>query len=733
MNGYEEEYGLNLAEQAGRDEQAKRIADADAAEAAAKSIMGDEDYKDPNIPTDPITGLPIPEPGGPDVSGAGTLMKSSGLYSDPNIWMGSTLLDPIDDYEKIQEIKNRETKAGLEAELGKEEAATVMLGPHKDPITGEQSEGILNTFLKRMDKLGIGTIPGSNTPLFRNIDELRSAYGGISDEAILASLEIMMANLPTEEEEADRVRARAAAIEAGETTYINPITAAVENVGELPDSLDPDLDPDLSTAEEGDDDWTDEDFTKAWSEVNDPSFNMANIGKYLKVYTPKIQIGDELVSGTPVMTTRSKELLNRAASLESQKKNAEQQVWDRKIQTAQTTGKFGDEDTLAKKQQDYDERVANAQLTGYMDGQTTLAKDKLDLERAIVEADQTGYFTDPTSATGQKSKTLTFQKFEQEKKLADAQADLQIANVMGRHPQTGQKTFAKQQWADQFGLNEKEYDEKVAARIGAQNQSLLALLGTSLEGAYVKDENNIIKRDAEGNPILQTLAARELTENIIQQNLDRATVNKQIAELVRSNQENEKIRLIELGYNEEEATTLADRRLAAQIRSEKANEDLRDKELELKRDLQAGQMDFQMQQLASQNLALMLQNPAAFGALTALTGGGMPQQLQGLGMQLPTAQQPGAAQQTGAPQQPGGAQFTPQQAISQMFQGSIPTMGQLGELDPQAMQTLTSMLGYSAGIRPEQLGRASAGVTPGGMQAPPAQVFSRGLPTGRRV
>jgi hypothetical protein len=262
----------------------------------------------------------------------------------------------------------------------------------------------------------------------------------------------------------------------------------------------------------------------------------------------------------------------------------------------------------------------------------------------------------------------------------------------------------------------------VNQRIGDQSQRLLSILGTSPAGAYVRDENNIIKRGPDGEPILQTLESRKLAEDITQRNLDRATANSKITELVRSNQEAEKIRLIELGYNEEEATTLADRRLTAQVRAEEANEALRDKELELQRDLQAGQLDFQRQQLGSQNLALMLQNPAAFGALTALTGGGMPQQLQGLGMQLPTAQQPGQA----APQ-------TPQQGIGQFFQGGIPTLGQLGQLDPQAMQTLTSMLGYAAGIRPEQLGRAAAGVTPGGMQAGPAQVFGRGLPTGRRA
>ena len=69
----------------------------------------------------------------------------------------------------------------------------------------------------------------------------------------------------------------------------------------------------------------------------------------------------------------------------------------------------------------------------------------------------------------------------------------------------------------------------------------------------------------------------------------------------------------------------------------------------------------------------------------------------------------------------------------QAMQGGIPTMGQLGQLDPQALQTLTNMLGFAGGITPQQFGRASAGVTPGGMQAGPARVFAGGMPTARRV
>ena len=141
-------------------------------------------------------------------------------------------------------------------------------------------------------------------------------------------------------------------------------------------------------------------------------------------------------------------------------------------------------------------------------------------------------------------------------------------------------------------------------------------------------------------------------------------------------------------------------------------------------------MEFRREQLEAENqraqlqaqtamMQTILQNPAAFGALQAMQGGMMPQQLGGLGLQMPTTQQP--------------AQISPQQQVGQYFQGGIPTMGQLGQLDPQALQTLTNMLGFAGGITPQQFGRAAAGVTPGGMQAGPARVFAGGMPTARRV
>ena len=311
---------------------------------------------------------------------------------------------------------------------------------------------------------------------------------------------------------------------------------------------------------------------------------------------------------------------------------------------------------------------------------------------------------------------------EQDKVLADAEMEMQKTALMGADPD-GVVTFAKEQWLDKINTEKDRYDDAVTQQGLENDMMMLEILGTSKRDAYVYDENGNIQFDRDGEPILQTLAARRLAEDMLTGQANRDDIAARTAELVRSNEKAEEFRLMEImGFDKDKAKTFATKQFDEKVRVAKKAEELRETELELERTMLASQMDLQRQQLGSQNLALMLQNPAAFGALTALTGGGMPQQLQGLGMQVPTTQQPAQT----APQ-------TPQQGIGQFFQGGIPTMGQLGQLDPQALQTLTNMLGFAGGITPQQFGRASAGVTPGGMQAGPARVFAGGMPTARRV
>ena len=464
-------------------------------------------------------------------------------------------------------------------------------------------------------------------------------------------------------------------------------------------------------------DLSDDDFSNLWGRVTRGDISMADIGNWLKFET--IDVGEGITGGTK-LTARSKELLTQAFEVAENDRENEQIAYAKEIEEAKLTGNFDNKLTLEGRKAKLQKELAEAEVTGMYGEKATLAKQKLDLEERIDYANRTGMYKDPN--TNRYEKTLLLKKMEQDKVLADAEMEMQKTALMGADPD-GVVTFAKEQWLDKINTDKDRYEDAVTQQGLENDMMMLEILGTSKRDAYVYDENGNIQFDRDGEPILQTLAARRLAEDMLTGQADREDIKARTAELVRSNKKAEEFRLMEImGYDEKKAKTFATKQFDEKVRVAKKAEDLRETELELERTMLASQMDLQRQQLGSQNLALMLQNPAAFGALQAMQGGMMPQQLQGLGMQLPTAQQPAQA----APQ-------TPQQGIGQFFQGGIPTLGQLGELDPQAMQTLTSMLGYSAGIRPEQLGRAAAGVTPGGMQTGPAQVFGRGLPTGRRA
>ena len=469
-------------------------------------------------------------------------------------------------------------------------------------------------------------------------------------------------------------------------------------------------------------DLSDDDFRNVWDRVNRNAIPMAQLGNFLKFETTDVVVGTD-ANGDPItaretrMSTRSKLLLERAISVERDNRIQEQDKYERDLAEAELTGNFDNKLTLEGRKAKLQKELAEAKVTGMYGEKATLAKQKLDLEERIDYANSTGMYKDPN--TNKYEKTLLLKKMEQDKELADLEMQMQETALMGANPE-GVVTFAKEQWLDQIKTDKTRYNDAVT-QLGVENDMrMLEILGTSTEGAFVYDENGNIETDLQGNPILQTLAAKQLAEDMLTGQANRDDIKARTDELKRSNEEAEKLRLMEImGYDENEAKTFAARQFDEKVRVAKKAEELRETELELERTMLESQMDLQRQQLASQNLALMLQNPAAFGALQAMQGGMMPQQLGGLGLQMPTTQQP--------------AQISPQQQVGQFFQGGIPTMGQLGQLDPQALQTLTNMLGFAGGITPQQFGRASAGVTPGGMQAGPARVFAGGMPTARRV
>ena len=88
-----------------------------------------------------------------------------------------------------------------------------------------------------------------------------------------------------------------------------------------------------------------------------------------------------------------------------------------------------------------------------------------------------------------------------------------------------------------------------------------------------------------------------------------------------------------------------------------------------------------------------MQNPYAFSAMQTMAGGGAPfaDLLSPLGFAMPG--------QVG-------------QGAQQFFPGGTPTMGALGQADPEGLNYLQALLGFS-GVSPAQLAKQSAGITPG--------------------
>jgi|TARA_Y100000296_G_C5167888_1_gene255698 hypothetical protein len=671
--GYEE---WNPAEQAAREAQEKALAATRAAEEEQAFIeQGSGGFVAP--PSDVMGGL-LTGNGGTGVTGNGTKSDARVLAQGP-LYRGA---------------KREDIPTGL---------PTVITG-NGNGTNGQQTDiiseipGVQNGVAYPVVPT-IPTTPTTPQPGVQN-GEAVSGFPSTQDEAFIDI---------TGEEQAQSEAAAAAGTPSFLTDTDQQIIGTdpktglpFEQAGKAPVSTAP-----VSTIQQSsEEDLSDEDFSNLWGRVTRGDISMADIGNWLRFETTDVGEG---ITGTK-LTARSEELLKQAFEVSEIDREKEQIAYAKDIEKAKLTGDFKGAETLELRKTKYQEKLARAEATGMFGEEATLAKQKLDLEERIDYANRTGMYKDPN--TKRYEKTLLLKKMEQDKELADAEMEMQKTALMGADP-GGVVTFAKEQWLDKINTEKDRYEDAVSQQGLENDMMMLEILGTSKRDAYVYDENGNIQFDRDGEPILQTLAARRLAEDMLTGQADREDIKARTAELVRSNEKAEEFRLMEImGFDKDKAKTFAAKQFDEKVRVAKKAEELRETELELERTMLASQMDLQRQQIASQNLALMLQNPAAFGALTALTGGGMPQQLQGLGMQVPTTQQPAQT----APQ-------TPQQGIGQFFQGGIPTTGQLGQLDPQALQTLTNMLGFAGGITPQQFGRAAAGVTPGGVQAPPPRVY----------
>ena len=356
-------------------------------------------------------------------------------------------------------------------------------------------------------------------------------------------------------------------------------------------------------------DLTDEDFRNVWDRVNSNAIPMAQLGNFLKFETTDVVVGTD-ANGDPItaretrMSTRSRELLNRAIAVEAENRIEEQENFERDIEKARITGTLKGTETLENRKLKLQEKLAKAEATGMFGEEATLAKQRLDLEEKIDFADRTGEYFDPQ--TQEYKKTLSLKKMEMDKELADAERQMQETALMGANPE-GVVTFAKEQWLDQIETDKARYND-----------------------AFVYDENGNLETDAQGNPILQTLAARQLTEDVLQRNADRGEVARKTKELERSNKEAERIRLIELGYDKETATTLADRQLTEKKRASEAAEDLRQAEIDLEVEIRKGQLSLDKDALSA--------NIAQAAAGNALAQANLDEQIRASGVAETMAQ-----------------------------------------------------------------------------------------------
>ena len=215
-----------------------------------------------------------------------------------------------------------------------------------------------------------------------------------------------------------------------------------------------------------------------------------------------------------------------------------------------------------------------------------------------------------------------------------------------------------------------------------------------------------IAQAATGNELQRDRLELEITESRVEQSMDQ----KEFEELKRRAYAGE----------EQAAAELSER-----IRAARAGESIAREQLSQEERASQQELTFRREQMQSENeraqlqaqvsmLQSILQNPYAFGALQAIQQGQLPG-VGGMAVPAPTAQQQGVAG-----------------PIAALFGGGVPTTGGLQQMDPAALGILTDILGFR-GISPEQLGRTSAGYTPGGRQFAPGQIFTGGLARGRRA
>lgn len=278
----------------------------------------------------------------------------------------------------------------------------------------------------------------------------------------------------------------------------------------------------------------------------------------------------------------------------------------------------------------------------------------------------------------------------------------------------------RQEAEDAFGLAQQRLDEQIRAnqeQERQQSEQMRRSENQALRQQFSQEQNAKLDRDlTRDEGVLSRNLARELAGlGFDQQEADRIT-RETIADERNSLERdlaNQQIRLedrkISLerelrnkGFEQQEADRLATVAIAnadRQTRSEIAQ--------------------LQSQTAISQSA---ISNPFGFGAISAL--GGLPRQ------QGPSGANPllSGLDQLGFGV-PEGTQAGQQTAPQDFFGGSTPTLGALGELPPETLQTLLAILGLT-GTGQGTFTQQAAGVTPG--TAPAPTTLFAGIPTGAR-
>ena len=272
--------------------------------------------------------------------------------------------------------------------------------------------------------------------------------------------------------------------------------------------------------------------------------------------------------------------------------------------------------------------------------------------------------------------------------------------------QTERGLGARQLTEDERAAREGESLSREELKLGQRQLTEAERAAQEREGLSRDELDFAIRQAGTGNELQRDRLEQEITESRVEQSMD----EKEFAELVRR------------AYAGEEQSA---KELSERIRAARAGESLAERQLTQEERASQQELTFRREQMQSENeraqlqaqvsmLQSILQNPYAFGALQAMQQGQLPG-VGGMAVPAPTAQQQGVAG-----------------PIAALFGGGVPTTGGLQQMDPAALGILTDILGFR-GISPEQLGRTSAGYTPGGRQFAPGQIFTGGLARGRRA